>query len=56
MDQPRDPNHDEPMRRFIESRLHRRAFLKKSAGAAAGAALAVTPFRNFNPKAVAAAQ
>jgi multiple sugar transport system substrate-binding protein len=56
MNQPRDPKHDELMRRFIESRLHRRSFLKKTAGVAAGAALAVTPFTNFKPEAVAAAQ
>lgn len=56
MNQPRDPKHDEMMRRFIESRLHRRSFLKKSAGVAAGAALAVTPFTSFKPEAVAAAK
>jgi multiple sugar transport system substrate-binding protein len=56
MNQPRDPKHDELMRRFIESRLNRRSLLKKTAGVAAGAALAVTPFTNFKPESVAAAK
>ncbi|MGI8474974.1 MAG: extracellular solute-binding protein [Thermomicrobiales bacterium] len=56
MDGKRDPQQDEKLRQFIQSRLDRRQFLTRSFGAGASAAVALTAFKGFTPSAVSAAQ